>query len=97
MLDAQSTAQSESTTLTNAFMNQNNNNNSCWVARVVYGSGNPRWLVFRFWLLKESPAWFRWLYLRHGERFASWLDDKPRVRHVIRRWMDKRVARVLHP
>jgi flagellar hook-associated protein 2 len=97
MLDAQSTAQSESTTLTNAFLNPNNNNNSCWVARAVYGAGNPRWLVFRFWLLKESPAWFRWLYLRHGERFASWLDDKPRVRHAIRRWMDKRVARVLHP
>jgi flagellar hook-associated protein 2 len=97
MLDAQSTAQSESTTLTNAFMNPNNSSSSCWVARAVYGAGNPRWLVFRFWLLKVSPAWFRWLYLRHGERFASWLDDKPRLRHVIRYWMDSRVERVLHP
>ena len=97
MLDAQSTAQSESTTLTNAFLNPNNSSSSCWVARAVYGATNPRWLVFRFWLLNESPAWFRWLYLRYGARFASWLDDKPRVRHLIRRWMDKRVMRVLHP
>ncbi len=97
MVDAQSTAQSDSTTLTNAFFNQNNNNSSCWVARAVYGSGNPRWLVFRVWLLSKSPAWFRWLYLRHGQRFASWLDDKPRLRYLIRRWMDKRVVRMLHP
>jgi flagellar hook-associated protein 2 len=96
MLDAQSSAQSESTTLTNAFLNPNNTSTSCWVARVVYGAGNPRWLVFRFWLLEESPGWFRWLYLRYGERFASWLDDKPRLRHFIRRWMDRRVAQVLH-
>lgn len=96
MVDAQSTAQSESTTLTNAFFNQNNSS-SCWVARAVYGVGNPRWIVFRVWLLSQAPSWFRWLYLRHGERFASWLDDKPRLRHFIRRWMDKKVVRMLHP
>ena len=97
MLDAQSLAQSDSTTLTNAFLNPNNNNNSCWVARAVYGASNPRWIVFRFWLLSKAPDWFRRLYLRHGEDFASWLDDKPRLRHLIRCWMDGRVERVLHP
>jgi len=95
MLDAQSKANSQSTALTNAFFS-GNSNNSCWVARAVYGSGNPRWLVFRFWLLQKAPAWFRRLYLRHGERFASWLDDKPRLRHLIRCWMDARIARLLH-
>jgi len=95
MLDAQSKANSQSTALTNAFFS-GNSSSSCWVARAVYGSGNPRWLVFRFWLLQKAPAWFRRLYLRHGERFASWLDDKPRLRHLIRCWMDARIARLLH-
>lgn len=97
MLDAQSTAQSESTTLTNAFLqNSSSSSSSCWVARAVYGANNPLWLVFRFWLLQRAPAWFRRLYLRHGERFASWLDDKPRLRHLIRMWMDARIARLLN-
>jgi len=91
MLDAQSTAQSQNTYLTNTFFN-NNSNSSCWVARAVYGAGNPRWLVFRGWLLHRAPAWFRWLYLRHGARFAVWLGDKPRLQAVIRRWMDARIA-----
>ncbi len=99
MLDAQSKAQSEGTTLTNAFFqnsSSSSSSSSCWIARAVYGARNPRWLVFRFWLLQLAPAWFRGLYLRHGERFASWLDDKPRVRHLIRRWMDARIDRLLH-
>ena len=92
MLDAQSKANSQSTYLTSTFFNNNNNNNSCWVARAVYGARNPRWLVFRFWLLRRAPAWFRALYLRHGESFAAWVADKPRLRAVIRRWMDARIA-----
>ena len=93
MLDAQSTANTQSTYLTSTFFNNNsNNNNSCWVARAVYGARNPRWLVFRFWLLHRAPAWFRALYLRHGERFAGWLADKPWLQAVIRRWMDARIA-----
>jgi flagellar hook-associated protein 2 len=91
MLDAQSKAQSQTTYLTTTFFN-NNNNNSCWVARAVYGPCNPRWLLFRHWLLERAPRWFRALYLRHGERFAAWLSDKPRLRAAIRRWMDSRIA-----
>jgi len=93
MLDAQSAANSQNQTLTSAFFNNNNNNNnSCWVARAVYGAHNPRWLVFRFWLLQRAPAWFRWLYLRYGARVAAWLGDKPRVKAVVRRWMEARIA-----
>jgi flagellar hook-associated protein 2 len=94
MLDAQSSAQTQQTYLTSAFFN-NNNNNSCWVARAVYGARNPRWLLFRHWLLHRAPGWFRALYLRHGERFAGWLADKPRLRAVIRRWMDVRIANLV--
>ena len=62
----------------------------CWVAREVYGADNPQWLVFRDWLLKSGPVWFRKLYGRYGERFARYISDKPRVKAFIRRWMDKR-------
>ncbi len=68
----------------------------CWVAREVYGADNPQWLVFRHWMLNESPSWFRALYIRHGERFARFISDKPVLKSLIRRWMDGRTeGRVL--
>ena len=62
---------------------------TCWVAREVYGADNPLWLVFRHWLLNDSPQWFLVLYLRHGERFAEWIHDKPRLKAVIKYFMDQ--------
>jgi flagellar hook-associated protein 2 len=88
MLDAQSQAQSQTSTLTNAFFN----NNGCWVARAVYGENNVRWVLFRHWLLFRAPRWFRALYLRHGEAFARWLGDKAWLKSAIRWWMDARIA-----
>ena len=64
----------------------------CWVAREVYGEENPRWRLFRYWLLTQAPAWFRALYLRHGARFARWLHNKPRLKAIIRSWMNTRIA-----
>jgi len=63
----------------------------CWVAREVYGEDNDAWKLFRFWLYIVAPTWFRKLYERHGARFARWLHNKPRVKAVIRRWMDSRI------
>jgi hypothetical protein len=60
----------------------------CWVAREVYGIENPRWLEFREWMLNSAPAWFRNLYIKHGERFAVWISDKPMLKRVIRMGMD---------
>jgi len=65
---------------------------SCWVAREVYGAENPAWVVFRHWMLHQSPAWFRNLYLKHGEAFAAFIKNKPMLKNVIRRWMDSRIA-----
>ena len=64
----------------------------CWVAREVYGPLNPRWLTFREWMLNDSPKWFRNLYIRHGERFARFIRNKPRIKNFIRKWMDRRIA-----
>ena len=61
----------------------------CWVAREVYGPSNPRWLLFRAWLLSaDAPAWLRDLYGMHGEAFAAWIHDKPAVKTVFRLFMD---------
>jgi hypothetical protein len=63
----------------------------CWVAREVYGDFNPMWLAFREWLYTKAPKWFVKLYEKHGERFAEWISDKPRIKNLIRKWMDSRI------
>ena len=63
----------------------------CWVAREVYGETNPQWLLFRRWLLGDSPNWFRNLYISKGEAFANWLSNNAWLKPMIRRWMDGRI------
>jgi hypothetical protein len=64
----------------------------CWVAREVYGEENPKWLMFREWLFSKAPAWFRNLYIKYGERFAEFISNKPKLKSLIRRWMDSRIS-----
>ena len=64
----------------------------CWVAREVYGPMNPQWLMFREWMLSESPNWFYNMYAKYGERFANWISDKPRIKAIIRKWMDSKIG-----
>jgi hypothetical protein len=63
----------------------------CWVAREVYGVHNPRWKIFRYYVLFVSPNWFRAVYLKYGERFARFIKDKPKLKSRIRLWMDKKI------
>ena len=69
---------------------------NCWVAREVYGETNPRWMMFREWLVMKSPSWFKKLYFKHGEGFAAWLKNKPRIKNLIRKWMDSRINNYLY-
>lgn len=64
----------------------------CWVAREVFTPENPQWLLFRHWLLTCAPKWFYNLYLKHGERFAKWISDKPDLKAIIRAWMESRIS-----
>jgi hypothetical protein len=64
----------------------------CWVAREVYGPTNPAWLQFRDWMFTESPNWFFKLYAEYGERFANWISDKPRIKSIIRKWMNSKIG-----
>ena len=64
----------------------------CWVAREVYGPTNPAWLQFREWMFTESPNWFFKMYAEYGERFANWISDKPRIKSIIRKWMNSKIG-----
>lgn len=59
----------------------------CWVARAAFGEADIRWMIFRAWLIEDAPAWFRRLYLRHGEAVGGWLGGRRRARAIVRRLM----------
>lgn len=65
----------------------------CWVAREAYGKDNPKWLVFREWLLTSAPDWLYNLYVTHGEEFAEFISDKPYMKWAVRKTMDFLIKR----
>jgi hypothetical protein len=67
----------------------------CWVARAAFGESDIRWMIFRGWLLDDAPAWFRALYLRHGETVGAWLTGRDGAREVVRRMMAPAIRRKL--
>lgn len=64
----------------------------CWVAREVYGSDDPRWQLFRIWMLVESPDWFFRLYEKHGEWFSGVVRRHPWMKRILRPLMDKAIS-----
>jgi hypothetical protein len=59
----------------------------CWVARAAFGEADIRWMIFRAWLVDDAPAWFRRLYIRHGESIGNWLAGRESARLVVRALM----------
>ena len=64
----------------------------CWVAREVYGEQNPTWMIFREWLIEDAPRWFHDLYCKYGERFAKFISNKPKLKRLVKAWMDSRIS-----
>ena len=64
----------------------------CWVAREVYGESNPAWKIFREWLIEDAPKWFHDLYCKYGERFAKFISNKPKLKQLVKAWMDSRIS-----
>ena len=60
----------------------------CWVAREIYGKGDPRWFVFRMWLKYKAPKWFKKVYEKHGESYAKFIKDKPMFKYVTKKLMN---------
>lgn len=65
----------------------------CWVARAAFGHDDIRWIVFREWLLADSPHWFRKFYLRFGEQIGVWLETRKTAKAVVRYLMMPAVRR----
>tara|TARA_R100000697_G_scaffold29807_2_gene39529 strand:+ start:192 stop:2633 length:2442 start_codon:yes stop_codon:yes gene_type:complete len=60
----------------------------CWVAREVYGKGNPEWFMFRLWLQHDAPKWFKKLYGKYGKQYAKFISDKPLFKWATKQFMD---------
>lgn len=58
---------------------------ACWVARELFGSWeHPNTIAARHFILNIGPVWFKDLYIKHGERFAEFISDKPLVKAIIK-------------
>lgn len=64
----------------------------CWVAREVYGEADPRWLLFREWMLKMSPRWMLRAYIKHGEKIAKAIRNRPFIKRMFQKWMDSKIS-----
>jgi hypothetical protein len=64
----------------------------CWVARAAYGEDNPRWVLFRAWLMDDAPAWLRAFYLRYGPVFAPVVARQRWLAAGLRPLMDRAIA-----
>ena len=67
----------------------------CWVARAAFGEADIRWMIFRAWLVDDAPAWFRRLYIRHGEAVGTWLTQREGARGIVRTLMMPAIKRKL--
>jgi hypothetical protein len=65
----------------------------CWVAREVYGKGDPRWFVFRTWMRYDAPTWLQKLYAKHGQAYAKFISNKPILKWLTKKAMDIVVER----
>lgn len=63
----------------------------CHVAREVYGADNPKWVEFFVWKENKGPRWFKALYNEYSEQWAKFISDKPRIKSLIRNWMDTKI------
>jgi len=66
---------------------------TCHVAREVYGEENPKWVEFFVWKETEGPRWFKALYNEYSEQWAAFIRNKPRIKNLIRNWMDRKIRK----
>lgn len=64
----------------------------CWVAREVYGEGNPRWMLFRDWVVNKAPSWFVRSYAVNGPAMAQYLREHPEEKPALHQWMEQKIG-----
>ncbi len=60
----------------------------CSIAREAFGVWDPRWILFRRWLLTRAPRWFRSWYADNQLTVALWLRDRAWARVAVRGLMN---------
>ena len=60
----------------------------CWVAREVYGKGDPRMVCISIWIKYKAPKWFNNCIKKHGESYAKFISNKPMFKYVTKKLMD---------
>jgi len=63
----------------------------CHVAREVYGTDNPEWVVFYHWKENVAPGWFRKAYNAHSKWVADAIRPFPAIKSAIRSWMNSKI------
>jgi len=43
-------------------------------------------------LIAQAGATQGQMYAEYGERFANWISDKPRIKSIIRKWMNSKIG-----
>lgn len=66
----------------------------CWVARAVYGTATPHWILYREWLDHRAPESFRNAYLAFGEPISKWVAKSPTAKALIRPMLDAAVRQL---
>lgn len=57
----------------------------CWVASEIFGGWYaPKTVLARFYVNNISPKWFKEFYLKHGERIAEFIHNKPMLKVMLR-------------
>jgi hypothetical protein len=64
---------------------------ACWAAREVFGADNPKWVLFRNWLLNDGPEALREWYLKRGEELAAALKANPAEKGWVREFMEGKI------
>ena len=56
----------------------------CWVAAELFGWEDSRTHESRYFINELAQKWFKNLYLKHGEKFAEFIHDKPILKGMLR-------------
>jgi hypothetical protein len=64
----------------------------CFVARECIPD---QWEAFYFWKELVGPKWFKSFYDSNAEKFAKWLNDKPKVKKLVANWMIARINSII--
>lgn len=57
----------------------------CWVASEIFGGmDHPKTVACRYYIGEIGPKWFKVFYMKHGERIAGFIKDKPLLKLAFR-------------